>query len=203
MRRVDAQAAYLAGLSPFYHALRPLHVAINAPCPPVIEYLRTLTAQVACRLLPCLSGHVADAVRAAGAHFGITIEDDGETCRLWDEQGRPVPSERLLLLLARHLLTQQSGATVVVEAGSSPALAGQIAALGGRAVTADPARAAMAAAMREHEALLGGGPSGRLWHAVGRLPLADALRTLTLVLVLLSRDDRPLSEVLDAEAPAG
>ena len=57
--------------------------------------------------------------------------------------------------------------------------------------------------MRQHDALLGGGPSGRLWHAVGRLPLADALRTLTLLLVLLSRDDSPLSEVLDAEAATG
>ena len=49
----------------------------------------------------------------------------------------------------------------------------------------------MAAAMRDQHAVLGGGPSGRYWHAVGRLPLPDALRTLTLLLVLLSRDDRP------------
>jgi len=130
-----------------------------------------------------------------------------------------------LLLLARHLLAQEvirrpgTGSffgplwaekcacpprpQVVVEEGSSPVLAGKIAALGGQFVAADPHRATMAAAMRQHDALLGGGPSGRFWHAVGRLPLADALRTLTLLLVLLSRDDRPLSEVLDAEAPAG
>ncbi len=203
LRRVQAEAAYLAGLSPFYHALRPLRFALDARCPPVLDYLQKLTAPVACRLLPCRTGHVGEEVLAGRAHFGLSIEDDGETCRLWDEQGRPVPPETLLLLLARHLLAQQAGGVVIVEAEASPALAGKIAALGGRAVAADPSRAAMAAAMRQHDALLGGGPSGRLWHAVGRLPLADALRTLTLLLVLLSRDDRPLSEVLDAEAAAG
>jgi phosphomannomutase len=61
----------------------------------------------------------------------------------------------------------------------------------------------MASAMRRHDALLGGGPSGRYWHSIGQVPLPDALATLTLVLVLLSRDDRPLSAVLDAEAATG
>ena len=182
----------------------PCGLRLDTRCPPVLEYLQKLTAPVACRLLPCRTGHVGEEVRAGRAHFGLSIEDDGEICRLWDEHGRPVPPETLLLLLARSLLAQQAGGTVIVESGTSPALAGKITALGGRAVAADSAaRAAMAAAMRQHDALLGGGPSGRLWHAVGRLPLADALRTLTLLLVLLSRDDSPLSEVLDAEAATG
>jgi len=57
--------------------------------------------------------------------------------------------------------------------------------------------------MRQHGAILGGGPSGRFWyagHAAAGLPLPDALMTLTLLLELLSRTDDPLSVVLDREA---
>jgi len=56
--------------------------------------------------------------------------------------------------------------------------------------------------MRQHGAILGGGPSGRFWHAgyAAGPPLPDALMTLTLLLELLSRTDDPLSVVLDREA---
>ena len=47
LRRVQAEAAYLATLSPYYHALRPLRLVLDARCPPVLEYLRKLTAAVA------------------------------------------------------------------------------------------------------------------------------------------------------------
>jgi phosphomannomutase len=56
--------------------------------------------------------------------------------------------------------------------------------------------------MRQHGAILGGGPSGRFWHTgyAAGLPLPDALMTVTLLLELLSRTDDPLSAVLDREA---
>ena len=71
-------------------------------------------------------------------------------------------------------------------------LAKEIESLGGRPCRSSrPARADMAAAMCQHGAIFGGGPSGRFWTPAGDIPLPDALRTLTLLLVLLSRDDRP------------
>ena len=211
LRRVQAEAAYLATLSPYYHALRPLRLVLDARCPPVLEYLRKLTAAVAVNISTAAGTgpRVGEQVRAQRAHFGFRIGDDGETCRLWDEQGRPVPPEALLLLLARHLLADRASpeghcdGAVIVEEGTSPTLAAKIAAAGGRPVGSAATRAVMAAAICEQHAVLGGGPSGRYWHAVGRLALPDALRTLTLLLVLLSRDDRPVSEVLDAAAAAG
>ena len=239
LRRAEAEAAYLATLSPYYHALRPLRFVLDARCPPVVQCLRKLTAQVAVTILPspgtgpftgdCPDFRGADSaalrtgvaaakmglspsaapgqerigqqILAQQAHFGLSIADDGETCRLWDEQGRAVPSESVLLLVARHLLGQQTaaedGAAVVVEEGASAALAESIASCGGAPVHAAAARSAMAAAMRDHRALIGGGPSGRYWYPAGPFAVPDALKTLSLLLVLLSRDDRPLSQVLD------
>lgn len=68
----------------------------------------------------------------------------------------------------------------------------------------------MAEAMGRSAALLGGGPCGRVWYPLPcegwcdpgePCAVADALATLTLLLEVLSRSDRPLSGVLDAESP--
>ncbi len=123
LRRVQAEADYLASLSPYYHALRPLRMVLDARCPPVVQYLGKLTAQVAVAIHTLGTGpffgqpaqfaggcpdfraakmgpgapwvpsaapgqdRIGRQVRAEQAHFGFSIADDGETCRLWDEQG--------------------------------------------------------------------------------------------------------------------
>jgi len=138
-------------------------------------------------------------VRRASAHFGLRVDDDGETASLVDERGEAVPAERLLLWLARYLLHDRPKATVVLEAGSNPHLAADLTASGTNVAWSETGRGPVEQALRRHEAFLAGGPSGRLWYAVGH-PSPDALRTLTLLLVLLSRSDRRLSDVLDAEA---
>ena len=50
--------------------------------------------------------------------------------------------------------------------------------------------------MRTSGALLGGGTSGRIWHREA-VPAADALKTLTMLLAILSKSDAPLSQVVD------
>jgi hypothetical protein len=50
--------------------------------------------------------------------------------------------------------------------------------------------------MRESRATMAVDTSGRLWYAFGHAPLPDALRTLTHLLVLLSRNDLAFSTVL-------
>ena len=207
--RAAAEAPYLASLSPYYHALRPLRLVLDAGCPPLLRYLQQLVKLVACRVIPAEAGPSSDPaspdrlgqqVRAKGAHLGLAIADDGETCRLYDEQGRAATAESLLLLLARHLLARQPQGVVVLEEGASPALAKEIELLAGRPVRSSPARAGdgrgHAPARRDRRRRA----ERPLLAPVGDLALPDALRTLTLLLVLLSRDDRPLSEVLDQEA---
>ena len=228
LRRFQAETPYLAALASHYHALRPLRVVLDSASLPLAKYLEELTAATACRVVLCRTTReeLPGAVRGRAAHFAACIDGDGETCRVLDEQGRPVPAERLLLLLVRHMLhtaceqTVAHVAHVVLEDGTPQWLVDRLERYGTRVVLigsqegdADsrgltapgrPAgRSAMAAAMRQHGAILGGGPSGRFWyagHAAAGLPLPDALMTLTLLLELLSRTDDPLSVVLDREA---
>ena len=255
LSRHQAQLDYLADLATEYHALRPLQFVLDSTCGPWVDYLRTLTRPVACRIVPCRfhCEGLGRQVVEDRAHFGLRVEDDGEICHLVDQQGQTVPPERLLLLLARSILagsepttcrvgraqrvppeleriivggtrrpcfarcpsatlqpsddqprasSEPCTADVVLEEDASPELTEDVRRLGGRVVASGALRQAMADSMRRHGAILGGGPSGRFWHAAGGVPVPDALRTLTQLLVLLSRSDRTLSEVLDHEAPA-
>jgi len=202
--RFSAEGAYLAGLAERYHALRPLRLVLAAQSPPVFGYLQQLTAAVACRVTPFSGGMTAlgGSVVRQQAHFGALVDDDAERCRLVDDRGRPVSDERLLWVLARHRLDAQPGGVIVLEQECSPRLADQIHRRGGRVVFAGGRRAEMHGAMQAHEALLGGGASGRIWHRSGAGHASpDALWTLTLLFELLSQSDRPLADILDADAP--
>jgi phosphomannomutase/phosphoglucomutase len=201
-RHVAADEPYLAALGEYYYGLRPLRLALACPSASVVAYLRRLTTRVACEVIVAEAAvPLAEAVIQHAAHLGATIGDDGERCHVVDEQGRPVPAERLLLVLARQLLVAAPKAVIVLEPEASVGLNTALDALGGQTIRAATTRAGMAQTMREHRAIFGGGPSGRLWYPCGPA-VPDALRTLTHLLVLLSRSDRRMSEVLDAEAPA-
>jgi phosphomannomutase len=201
-RRFPADEPYLASLAGYYHALRPLRVVVSTLSLPVVTCLETLTARVACQIIPYAgrSEKLGEQILSERAHFGIHVADDGETCHVLDERGQAVPAERLLMLLARQQMADHPQAGIVLEPGTSATVVEAIHGWGGQAVFGSATRAGMAATLVRTEALLGGGPSGRFWYAVGH-PSADALRTLTLLLALLSRSDRPFSEVLDAALP--
>jgi phosphomannomutase len=67
---------------------------------------------------------------------------------------------------------------------------------GGEVVVAGATRSEMFTAARQSGAVLGGGPSGRYWFACSAVPLADALCAVSLLLAILSKTDRPLSQVV-------
>jgi phosphomannomutase len=197
LRRFQAQQPYLAGIAPYYHALRPLRFVLDSACAPLTEYLTKLTSLVACEIRPRrttrdgLPGQVCD----DAAHFAACVDGDGETCRFLDERGRSVPAERMATLVARHL--QADDIPRRTELPLRPELDAAETASYGRS------RAAMYASKRENQAVFGAGSSGRFWYSAGGLPLPDALMSISLLLVILSRSDRRFSEVLDREAAVG
>jgi phosphomannomutase len=192
--RTSPETAYLDTLRPLYHALRPFRVVLGTTCRPIIGYLEALTQNVACTIVlrdrPL--SRVAELIESHQAHFAMEIEDDGEVCRVWDEQAHEVPPEVLFAWIAGEIRPER----VVLESTASPSLAENLAAAKIPAVSSDPLRQSMAEAMQSAAATLGGGPSGRIWYAGQTTSTADALQTLTIMFNLLSRSDRSLSYVL-------
>jgi phosphomannomutase/phosphoglucomutase len=203
LRRFQPDRSYLAGFEDHFHALRPLRFVLDTQCQPLIGYLRAMTAESACDVVhdqgpgrqSTTRRGLAERVRRADAHFGLWIGSDGEACRLVDQCGLEVRHDEWLWLNAKRLLELQPGATIVLENEANVSLAERINSAGGQVVFSDAARAAMDNAMREHAALAGGGPSGRLWFG-GEAPAADILKALALLLTVMSQSDRSLSELV-------
>lgn len=201
LSRFQVEPLYRSGLADGFHALRPLRLVLDTGCLPLVGYFRRLAASVACELVLCREAtggalSLAERVKAERAHFGVSIDGDGEACRFVDERGADATAEAMLVVLAGFLLDQRPGATIVVEQETDSATIERLSAAGAQVVLSESSRAAMDAAMREHQAILGGGASGRVWHG-NRPPMPDGLKTLSLVLTLLSQSDRPFSSVVN------
>lgn len=204
LSRFQAEGLYLSGLADDFHALRPLRLVLDTGCQPLVGYFRRLAGSVACELVICreaadgpASGALSLAERVAveRAHFGVAIDGDGEACRFVDERGADATAEAMLAVIAAFLLGRQPGAIIVVEQETNSATIDRLAAAGAKVVRSESSRAAMDAAMRERQAILGGGASGRFWFG-NQPPMLDGLKTLSLVLTILSQSDRPFSNVV-------
>jgi phosphomannomutase len=208
--RFQAEEAYLAAIGEYHHALRPLRVIVDSASTPLLNYLQRLSAAVACQVLPrrILRTDLREQVQVEGAHFAVSLDGDGETCEVFDERGRAISAERMLLLLATPTASAvafhgRETPTVVVENDIAPQIVDLLRRQGVQVVLSGRRRAEMSEAGREHSAVVGGGASGRFWHNVAGVYLPDGLMTVTRVLMLLSRSDEPFSALLDREAAVG
>ena len=209
-RTFHALAVYEAGLWKHFHALRPLKVCVGCPNRPVRDLLGRLFQKLACKLIPVptpvrsrslLDPADSDNVRMSqtvvqqGAHLGLLIDDDGQTCVAWDERGELVPARQLTLLLAETVLAEARHSHIVVEAAAFKDLLRPLDRRDGFCATAEPTLWGMAQAMRETNAVFGGGDSGRYWFRE-TFPTCDAVLTLSKLLQALSRSDAEFSVVL-------
>ncbi len=204
LNRFRADEPYLAAPATHFHALRPLRVVLRTTSGPARDYLQSLVRPVACRMVWVAVGRerLGHETRAAAADLAVSVEDDGQRIAVFDERGRAVLPERLLLLLARHRCRDHGG-IVVLDSGVSRRVVDALRSQGIDVLGAVSGRAELERAVRGDGVVLGGDAGGRLWHCEIGPPLPDALVSLALLLEVLSVSDRPLSEVLDLAAPLG
>ncbi len=207
-RRFRADVPYLACLTKYFHALRPLRFVLDTPSAPTRKYLQQLVSAVACEIISIGRGrpaketdasppldHLAEAVVRHEAHFGVSVGGDGETLRVVDERGRIVEADRIALLLLDYLDRQHPRSTFVLEESSHQWIAERLSARQAAVHRALPSRETMFAAIRASGAIAGGGPSGRIWF--GEMPVvADAFQAIAMLLNILSERDSNLSERL-------
>jgi len=208
-RTFQANIPYEAGLWKHFHALRPVRIVCGCASRFVRETLARLFSTLPCRLdfvdLPVRTRDLFDAgdadvvrmshaINEAGADTGVLIDDDGSRCAFLDERGRFVPPNVVSQLVAKLMLTEHPGAAIIVESASQPELRDVVTQSGGRRHIGGASYAEMSCAMREQEAVFGGGTSGRYWFNEP-IPTHDAILALARVLDVLSLSDAPFSEV--------
>lgn len=152
---------------------------------------------------PTQPENLAALIRAVDRHkadVGVAYDGDADRIGVVDEQGRIVWGDRLLILLARAVLREHPGATILGEVKCSATLFADIGKHGGRALMCPVGHSLIKQRMKEESALLAGEMSGHIFFADRWLGFDDALYATGRLLEILSKSDKPLSALL-ADVP--
>jgi phosphomannomutase / phosphoglucomutase len=141
------------------------------------------------------------AVRETGADLGIAFDGDGDRVGVVDETGRIIWGDELMVLLAREILKENKGATIIAEVKCSQNLFADIVKHGGAAIMWKAGHSLIKAKMKETGAALAGEMSGHIFFADRFYGFDDAAYAGARVLEILSKTDKKLSELLSDLPP--
>ncbi len=133
-------------------------------------------------------------IRHDQQHVGIWIDDDGQTCQVFDEAGERLATSVLAARMIECIQEEAVRPRLVLDAALRQALDGLSPATGVPVDVVAGTREAMSRAMWKSESSFGCERDGRFWFQES-FPTCDALVTLGKLLQLLSRSDRPASEL--------
>ena len=197
------------------HALRPLRVVVDAAngmagtmLLPVLARLPQLDV-VQCffepdgsfpnhdpnPLLPENRAFIVEKTRAEGADLGVAYDGDADRCFFVDDGGEFVPGDFITALLAQAMLAKEPGAKIIYDVRASWAVPRTIEEAGGIPLVNRVGHAFIKHRMREEDALFAGEVSAHYYFR--DFTQADTgVVPFLVMLELLSREARPLSELL-------
>ena len=135
------------------------------------------------------------------ADAGLAFDGDGDRIGVMDERGADVWSDRVLILLARRLLREHPGATVVYDVKCTRGLDEEVRAGGGRPVMWKTGHSHIKAKLHELDAELAGERSGHIFYGAGFYGFDDALYAGIRLLEVLADHDGSLSGLVATTPP--
>jgi phosphomannomutase/phosphoglucomutase len=134
------------------------------------------------------------------ADLGIAVDGDGDRIGLVDEHGNIIMPDRILMFLAKDIISRQPGCDVVYDIKSSRRLNQVISQFGGRPTMWKTGHSLIKAKMEELQATLGGELSGHIYFRDRWYGFDDSLYVSARLLELLSHQMDSVSQVF-AEFP--
>lgn len=141
------------------------------------------------------------AVREHSADVGLAFDGDGDRIGVVDETGRIIWGDELMILLSRTILAERPGSTIIAEVKCSQTLFDDIEKHGGTAIMAKAGHSIIKSKMKETGAVLAGEMSGHIFFADKFYGFDDATYAGARLLEILSRTDKPLSQLFDGIPP--
>ncbi len=152
----------------------------NHPANPlVLENLADLRATVV--------GEKADA--------GVAFDGDADRAALVDEKGEVIPGDLVTALIAKRLLREDPGGTVLYDVRSSWVVKEEVEAAGGKPVMWKVGHAFMKEKMREEKAIFAGELSSHYYFRENYCA-DDGMIALVLVLSIMSEEGKPVSDII-------
>ncbi len=138
---------------------------------------------------------LASVTAGADAAIGFAQDPDADRLAIIDEQGRYLGEEYTLAIVADFMLRASGGGTVVTNLSTSRMVDDLAARHGGRVVRTAVGEANVVAAMREHDALIGGEGNGGVI-LPGVCCIRDSLGAMALVLASIAESGSSVSELV-------
>jgi phosphomannomutase len=200
-------------------AVRPLHLCIDAgngmagliapavfqhlPCkmtPLYFELDGTFPHHQASPIEPENMVDVQRCVRESGADLGAAFDGDADRMFITDEKGDLLDGSIVTALVSRSLLRRYPGSTILYNLIVSHSVPEMITAMGGKAIRTRVGHSFIKAEMRQYNAIFGGEHSGHFyfrdnWYA------DSGMIALLVVLELISRENKPVSELIKSLDP--
>ena len=215
VRDETASERYLAMAESRLHHARPLKIVVDAGNgmggvygPPLLEALGHTVICLYCKPDGTYPHHQPDPqdannlrdlvriVQEQGADIGLAFDGDADRVGVVDERGNIVGADRILVLLARDILTRHPGAMVVADVLSTQVLFDEVEKAGGTPLVWKSGHSMIKAKMAEEGALLGGEMSGHIFLADDYYGFDDGIFVAGRIVQLLTAQDRPLSELM-------
>ena len=213
-RREDVRSAYLERIADDIAVAAPLKVVLDAGNGVAGELAPRLVEELGCEVIPLfceVDGNfpnhhpdpgkpanlqdLIERVQQEGADLGLAFDGDGDRLGVVTNSGKIIWPDRLLMLLARDVVSRNPGADIIYDVKCSRRLAGVINEYGGRPVMWKTGHSLIKARMRETGALLAGEMSGHIFFAERWYGFDDALYSAARLLEILGVEDRTSDEV--------
>jgi phosphomannomutase len=137
-------------------------------------------------------------VHARKADVGIAFDGDADRIGVVDDTGTIMFGDQLMVLLARDVLKQHPGATIIADVKASQVLFDEIGRAGGNPLMWKTGHSLIKAKMAETGSPLAGEMSGHIFFADKWYGFDDALYAAIRTLGIVARMDGPLSAVREA-----
>jgi phosphomannomutase len=134
-------------------------------------------------------------VRARGADIGIAFDGDADRIGAVDDEGNILAGDQLLVILARDVLKDRPGATIIADVKASQVLFDEVSAAGGTPLMWRTGHSLIKAKMAEIGSPLAGEMSGHIFFADKWYGFDDALYAAVRLLGIVARMDGKLSAV--------
>ena len=137
-------------------------------------------------------------VRAQGADIGVAFDGDADRIGLVDDTGTILFGDQLLVVLARDVLKEHPGATIIADVKASQVLFDEIAKASGTPLMWKTGHSLIKSKMAETGSPLAGEMSGHIFFADRWYGFDDALYAAVRTLGIIARMDGKLSTVVQA-----
>jgi len=137
-------------------------------------------------------------VKEVGADIGIAFDGDGDRLGVVTATGKIILPDRLLMLLAKDIVSRNPGADVIFDVKSSRDLNKVVSSYGGRPIMWKTGHSHMKAKMKETNALLGGELSGHIFIKERWYGFDDGLYAAARILEIMSLRDQDLDGIFES-----